>query len=246
MAPIKIKLSLSSAGVPASNYEAPGSSTKTEQNGSTSTPKRGKTNGTTIAAPATGALPSEREQPEAGPSRLPAIATPADTVATPLSYNGAGSPYDTPSRPPKAAKTNSTRGKGKPKARGKGKRPSAIPTRLLSSTPSTPKPVPPHPLVDTPSPSGEPSVKVEEGEEVPEQSTHPSTPGPGPYDESAQTPGTGENGTPFAGETGTPNTGQKQSQRWMRIKRPMRELGTKILADLVRRDEVRPYYVECL
>jgi hypothetical protein len=39
-------------------------------------------------------------------------------------------------------------------------------------------------------------------------------------------------------EIGTPTTAQKQSVRWMRIKRPLREHATKIVADLVKRDEV--------
>lgn len=79
---------------------------------------------------------------------------------------------------------------------------------------------------------------MEEGEESGSPATgSPAT--PQPYDEAApQTPGTGENGSPFTGDYGTPTTGQKQSARWLKIKRPMRELGTKILTDLVRRDEV--------
>lgn len=81
-------------------------------------------------------------------------------------------------------------------------------------------------------------MKLEEGEEG--GSPAVGSPGtPQVYDESAlQTPGNGENGSPYIGGYGTPTTAQKQSARWMKIKRPMRELGTKILADLVRRDEV--------
>jgi len=39
-------------------------------------------------------------------------------------------------------------------------------------------------------------------------------------------------------ESGTPTTAQKQSVRWMRLKRPLREHATKIVADLIKRDEV--------
>lgn len=245
MPPIKIKLSLTSSG---SQVAAPDAATPA---GSKAT---GKDEQQQVVKPEFTISASSAEledshnlddQPIAGPSRLPSTTPSVDSgVATEalesmVPGGQAGVPaVETLTRRVKGNKSTPVgRPKGKTKAaKGKGKRPSAIPTRLLSSTPSTPKPVAPLPLTDTPSPGGDVSVKIEEGEDMYMAEGSPSTPQQD-YD-SAQTPGTADNGTPFTGDTGTPLTGQKTSARWMRIKRPMRELATKILTDLNRRDEV--------
>ena len=243
MAPIKIKLSLSAAGLATKAAEEASSSQSPANGAATSTPKKGKKRPAALSVDDIEHETPEthNDQPQAGPSRLPvSISTPSRGAVEMEAAPTPSTAIETPSRPSKAAKVTSAKGKGKAKAKTKGKRPSAIPKRLQSSAPSTPKPPIPLPMLDTPSPfPSEIIVKMEDGEESGSPSFgSPAT--PQTYDDSAlQTPGTGENGSPFTGEYGTPTTVQKQSARWMKIKRPMRELGTKILADLVRRDEVR-------
>lgn len=243
MAPIKIKLSLSAAGV-STQPEEPVSNNGEPSNAATSSTKKNKKHPTMVSNHDEHEIVvTPYEEPQAGPSRLPmSVSTPSrvavemDSTPTPSS-----TAVNTPTKPSKATKSTPAKGKSKAKAKPKGKRPSAIPKRLQSSAPSTPKPPLPLPMLDTPSPipyNEGVFVKTEEGEgEGSPGVGSPAT--PQAYDESAlQTPMTGENGSPFTGEYGTPTTAQKQSARWMKIKRPMRELGTKILADLVRRDEV--------
>lgn len=243
MAPIKIKLSLSAAGVAAKAAEDAGPSQSSANEVVANTPAKGAKRSAPPSTDDNGYETPEAndERPQAGPSRLPmTVSTPSRAVVEMELAPTPSRAIETPSRSPKAAKLNSAKGKGKAKTKTKtkGKRPSAIPKRLQSSGPSTPKPPVPLEMLDTPSPiPGEVDVKMEEGEEGSPAFGSPST--PQTYDESGlQTPGTGENGSPFTGEYGTPATAQKQSARWMKIKKPMRELGAKILADLVRRDEV--------
>ena len=239
MAPIKIKLSLSSASVQSQNQE-----TSIPVNGkSTNTPKKGN------KAPqhARSGLPAHNAQtatPEAGPSRLkrasplPASSTPQAQIAEDLGDHIIAVPsVQTPSRSPlPTPKSSSTKGKGKSKAKPKPakktKKPTAIPPRLLTSAPSTPRPPAPLPLHETPSPGAFTEVKQED---VDMGSGTPHTGSPSVEPEQLNTPG-GEGME--TDEIGTPTTAQKQSVRWMRIKRPLREHATKIVADLVKRDEV--------
>jgi hypothetical protein len=142
----------------------------------------------------------------------------------------------TPSRQPKSANTPSSsksKSKAKPKAKSakKTKRPTAIPAHLLPSTPSAPKPSPPLPLLNTPSPS---YAQVKQ-EDVDMQPNTPHVGSPSIEPDQINTPG---GDAMDIDENGTPNTAQKQSVRWMRIKRPLREHATKIVADLIKRDEV--------
>lgn len=237
MAPIKIKLSLSSASIPSASGSSAQVASQSQEN---NTPKRGN------KAPqhARTGLPSHHAQlatPEAGPSRLrgdpPGTISPAVFAQTPLK-NGVHTPssdVSTPSGLPSAANTpSSSKSKSKSKAKAKPakktKRPTAIPSHLLPSTPSTPKPSPPLPLHGTPSPGFE--VKQEDVEKQP-STPHAGSPSVEP--ESMNTPGDALE----VDEAGTPTTAQKQSVRWMRIKRPLREHATKIVTDLIKRDEVR-------
>lgn len=237
MAPIKIKLSLSSASIPNAVHQ----STPAKASGSkssTSTPKHAK-------APKHARSGSHNRLPgdegsEAGPSRLQGT-TPLATAA-PITHAGRASasavetpatPIETPTRGSRAPKatSSSTKGKGKGKAKT-AKRPTAIPTRLLSSTPSTPKNFLPLPNDDTLSPSGVSNVKEEEGEEGGDSLV--ASPATGDMQVDTPEPGDGA----AHGDMGTPTTGQKSSVKWMRIKKPLRELATKIVVDLLRRDEV--------
>jgi hypothetical protein len=236
MAPIKIKLSLSSASIPsASNSSAQDISNAGE---SSQTPRKGS------KAPqhARTGLPSHHAQlatPEAGPSRLrgdpPDTASstpasrgpkPAGVLSTPTTSTSTPSKSQKSTNTPSSSKSNS-KSKAKPKSAKKTKRPTAIPPHLLPSTPSTPKPSPPLPFRDTPSPG----ISVVKQEDV-EMYTGGS---PSVEPEQINTPaGDGMD----VEESGTPTTAQKQSVRWMRLKRPLREHATKIVADLIKRDEV--------
>lgn len=237
MAPIKIKLSLGSAGIQPSGEAALDFKGKGKEPASTPVQQAAPSTAETpnVESKASSTWAPTGEPPSAGPSRLPYEATEqkGSSRASPSGLLGSPIAYETPTRSAKAPKLkgSSAKSKGRPKVASKKqtKRPSAIPTRLLSSGPSTPKPPAPVPLADTPPPGDEIVVKVEEGDSPAYDS--PSTPQP-------DDTGTAEYGTPYPSDYGTPVTGQKQSARWMKIKRPLRELATKIVADLVRRDEV--------
>jgi hypothetical protein len=229
MPPIKIKLSLSSASL---NPSSPSVNGTADQ--STNTPRKGS------KAPQharSGLYDAPTATPEAGPSRLkgavphtPAYATPSARV----SVGQAQTPITSVETPSKSAKaTSSAKGKSKAKSTKKTKKPTAIPDRLLSTAPSTPKSSVPLPLQDTPSP-GTVSVKQEDGESYP-QTPHAGSPSVEP--EQMDTP----MGDGMDGDAGTPTAGHKQSVRWMRIKRPLREHATKIVADLLKRDEVSDF-----
>jgi bromodomain-containing protein 7/9 len=242
MAPIKIKLSLSAASLQGQNQES-SIDAKGTPGKSSSTPKKGN------KAPqhARSGLPVQNGHtatPEAGPSRLKG-ASPLPSSSTPLSRTAldpgdsitAVPSIQTPSRSPQPTpKSSTTKSKGKSKAKPKttkqAKKPTAIPTRLLTSAPSTPRPPIPLPLHETPSPGAFTEVKQED---VDVESGTPHTGSPSVEPDQLITPG-GEAMDPE--EIGTPTTAQKQSVRWMRIKRPLREHATKIVADLVKRDEV--------
>jgi hypothetical protein len=246
MAPIKIKLSLSSASIPSTSNSS--AQITTNPGESSQTPKKGN------KAPqhARSGLSSDHAQlatPEAGPSRLrgevPGTASSTPAARASIAQNDTSTPLgssSTPSRPQKNANTPSSskskaKSKAKPKSAKKAKRPTAIPSHLLPSTPSTPKPSSPLPLHNTPSP-GIAEVKLEDVEMQP-NTPHAGSPSVEP-----------EQNTPAGDcidvdEAGTPTTAQKQSVRWMRIKRPLREHATKIVADLIKRDEVsRPDFGE--
>lgn len=238
MAPIKIKLSLSSASIPSASTPSAQISSNTGE--SSQTPRKGN------KAPqhARTGLPSHHAElatPEAGPSRLrgdpPQTAFSIPSSRTPKEAGLPGTPTtSTPSRTPKSATTPSSsksksKAKAKPKSAKKAKRPTAIPPHLLPSTPSTPKPSPPLPFQNTPSPG---SAEVKQ-EDVDMQPSTPHTGSPSVEPEQVNTPaGDGMD----VDESGTPTTAQKQSVRWMRLKRPLREHATKIVADLIKRDEV--------
>jgi hypothetical protein len=55
---------------------------------------------------------------------------------------------------------------------------------------------------------------------------------------------TPEHGYGVNGENGTPTTGSKNSAKLMRLRKPLREHATKIVVDLLRRDEVSSIRVE--
>lgn len=237
MAPIKIKLSLSSALIPSAANNSAQDIANTGE--SSQTPKKGNK----VPQHARTGLPSHHAQlatPEAGPSRLRGdpLETNSSTPASraPKEADGLSTPNtatSTPSRQPKSANTPSSsksskaKTKAKPKSAKKTKRPTAIPSHLLPSTPSTPKPPPPLPFHDSPSP-GPSTVKQEDVEMYTGGS-------PSAEPEQINTPaGDGMDNE----ESGTPTTAQKQSVRWMRLKRPLRDHATKIVADLIKRDEV--------
>jgi hypothetical protein len=236
MAPIKIKLSLSSASIPSASNNSPQGGSNTGE--SSQTPKKGN------KAPqhARTGLASHHAQlatPDAGPSRLrgdsPDIYLDTTVSRTPKQAGVASTPTTATSTPGRSQKSTNTpsssstksKSKAKPKSAKKTKRPTAIPPHLLPSTPSTPKPSPPLPFRDTPSP-GISAVKQEDVEMY-------SGGSPSVEPEQLNTPaGDGMD----VEESGTPTTAQKQSVRWMRLKRPLREHATKIVADLIKRDEV--------
>jgi len=235
MAPIKIKLSLSSASIPSASNSSTQDISNTGE--SSQTPRKG----TKAPQHARTGLPSSHAQlatPEAGPSRLrgdppdTSSSTPASRApkqagghSTPTTSTGTPSKSQKSTNTPSSSKSKSS--KARPKSAKKTKRPTAIPPHLLPSTPSTPKPSPPLPFHETPSPG----VAVVKQEDV-EMYTGGS---PSVEPEQMNTPG--GDGMEVE-ESGTPTTAQKQSVRWMRLKRPLREHATKIVADLIKRDEV--------
>ncbi|KAK8865985.1 hypothetical protein IAR55_001135 [Kwoniella newhampshirensis] len=111
-------------------------------------------------------------------------------------------------------------------------RPSAIPSRLLSvaSTPSRPSPS--LPLPETPTPY-DPAVKLESSEATsPDPLSLPLSPsaqyGEGPY-----TPQQDESTI----ETPTGSGRGRTGGRWMRIKKPLKELLGKIMTEIRRKDD---------
>ena len=248
MAPIKIKLSLSSASVPSASGSTAQIASRFDEN---HTPKKG---GKAPQHARTG-LPSDHGQlatPEAGPSRLrgdpPGTVSPALFNRTPIDQGKRTTPVvsaSTPSKPHVNASTPSSsksklKAKSTSKSAKKTKRPTAIPSHLLPSAPSTPKSSPPPLLNETPSP-GLANVKQED---VEMRTDTPHTGSPSVEPDQMATPG---GYTIDNDEIGTPTTAQKQSVRWMRIKRPLREHATKIVADLIKRDEVSfssPFHFE--
>lgn len=135
-------------------------------------------------------------------------------------------------RTPKTGRKSTGRAKGSkvnPKTR-----PSAIPPRLLSTDPSTPRSLPAPSLPDESlAPSEGTVVKAELGAEDdtgPDPISLPLLPS------AAQVSTPKDDGEEFD----TPVTGKgKGGGRWMRLRRPLRELLGRIMVELRRKDEVR-------
>lgn len=255
MAPLKVKLSLSSAKESA-NTATPSSSQKGKGKAEVVTSRNAgpgvdeaKTAGkpdrqfslrqSPNVADTPQSVRPESPSSEAGPSTMHVL---PPAKSRPKAANANASP-STPAQKSTKQSKGASKSKAKPPARS---RPSAIPPRLLSQTPTTPKPMPPPSLPETPPAAAEVPVKLEwqdspaaaspsvdDGSPSADPISLPLSPA-GMMAEEAATPGRdGE------GEVDTPTTrGGKTGGRWLRTKRPLRELVTKIIGEMKRKDEV--------
>ncbi len=167
--------------------------------------------------------------PEPDPP-LPSI--PADDIpATPIASTSRSTPKSN-GRSGKRAKASKAQAQG---------RPSAIPPRLLSSDPSTPKPMPPPPLPpSTPATPEVINVKFEfetEEDAEPDPLSLPMSPSgmqiSTPKEEGAGQEEVGDEALDTSLHTRTRGGG-----RWMRLKRPLKELLGRLMVELRRKDEV--------
>ncbi|WVF70522.1 hypothetical protein IAT40_005312 [Kwoniella sp. CBS 6097] len=206
----------------------------------------------------------EDEQPEAGPSR-PRSATPQQPIevdeAEEVVVDGAEDDPAVTSPASRAAQSPVTPApalKATPKSRGrpssskrtakftpKGRlnkakaraRPSAIPSHLQSeiSTPATPSALSQSVLLPE-TPDGQRSIKLESSENTsPDPLSLPMSPSAAGY-------GTGEIPSTPQGDGGddvaTPATGRgRRGGRWMRVKRPLKELLNRIMTEIRKKDD---------
>ncbi|WWD17817.1 hypothetical protein CI109_102260 [Kwoniella shandongensis] len=111
-------------------------------------------------------------------------------------------------------------------------RPTAIPSRLLSATSTPSRPSPSLPLPETPAPY-DPAVKVESSEATsPDPLSLPLSPS-AIYAETPDTPQQDEGVIDTPTGSGRGRTGG----RWMRIKKPLKELLNKIMTEIRRKDD---------
>ncbi|WVQ82550.1 hypothetical protein IAT38_004679 [Cryptococcus sp. DSM 104549] len=172
--------------------------------------------------------PSTSNPTTAAPSALPTTASPAQLIATPTPAKRG------PGRPPKSAKGSAKKtpkqSASKLKKKPAAARPSAIPARLLSTTPAT--------AVSTPSRTSSSGV----GPETPASSevkleSEETSPDPlsGPLSPASQQ---ADYGTPRQeGEVDTPSGSGKKPVKWMRIKKPLKELLLRIMAEIRKKDD---------
>ncbi|RXK42486.1 hypothetical protein M231_00040 [Tremella mesenterica] len=188
----------------------------------------------------------------AGPSTSPAVVPSNENNLSSSKQTGIKMPQKAKhSRPTKAKpklplKPTAMPSPSAPTSNTKSSRPSAIPTRLLSSTPTTPRlpittlpPDTPDQLRTTKDES--PSVKIEFGNFVSDD--HEQSPDPISFSHSvspSRVPPETALSTPHAERQVTPTTApltSKSVNKWARLKKPLKELLSKIMIELRRRDE---------
>ncbi|KAK4689729.1 hypothetical protein P7C73_g378, partial [Tremellales sp. Uapishka_1] len=158
---------------------------------------------------------------EAGPSsiklKIPHLDPAPPAPHTPLpSMPASTSTSSTPQAQPQSKSKPKPKAKTKVKAKGKAK--SAIPQRLYSSISTPSRSIPPSSATSTPASTPGTEVKSEPMEMSPDPLVLPLDGGGGGEDRD------------------TPERGRAQV-KWMRLKKPLRELGGKIMVELRRRDE---------